>query len=78
VTNQCSIPGREKRFCILYNVQTVSRFHPASFTMGTEIISLGVKRQGREADQLPPSSTEVKNSGGISLILMDLQGVMLN
>jgi hypothetical protein len=35
--------------------------HPASYPMGTGALSLGVKRQGREADHLPPSSAEVKN-----------------
>jgi hypothetical protein len=29
-------------------------------------LSHGVNRQGREADQLPPSSAEVKNDGAIS------------
>jgi hypothetical protein len=29
--------------------------------MGTEAISPGIKQQGREADQIPPSNAEDKN-----------------
>jgi hypothetical protein len=44
-------------------VQNGSGIHPASYPMGTGgALSLGVKRPGREADHLPPSSAEVKNS----------------
>jgi hypothetical protein len=38
--------------------------HPASYPMGTKVSFLGVKRPGREADQSPPSSAEVKNTWG--------------
>jgi len=34
--------------------------HPASYTVGTRALSLGVKRPGRETDHSPPSSAEVK------------------
>jgi hypothetical protein len=36
--------------------------------MGTGVPSLGVKRQGQEADHSPPSSAEIKNGGGISTL----------
>jgi hypothetical protein len=36
--------------------------HPASYPMGTRDSFPGVKRSGREADQSPPSSAEVKNA----------------
>jgi hypothetical protein len=42
------------------NVQTGSGAHPASYIMGTKGSFPGVKRPGREADHLPPSSAEVK------------------
>jgi hypothetical protein len=34
--------------------------HPTSYKMGTGASSLGVKRQGREADHSPTTSAEVK------------------
>jgi hypothetical protein len=43
-------------------VQTSSGAHPASCTMGTGVLSPGVKaRPGRDADHSPPSSAEVEN-----------------
>jgi hypothetical protein len=36
-----------------HNVQTGPDTHPASYPMGTKSSSVGVKRQGREADHLP-------------------------
>jgi hypothetical protein len=47
-------------FSLLHSVQTGSGAHPASYPMCT-----GVKRLGREADHLNPSSAEVKNGGAI-------------
>jgi hypothetical protein len=41
-------------FSLQHRVQNYSGAHPASY------LSLGVKRQGREADHSPPSSAEVK------------------
>jgi hypothetical protein len=40
--------------------------HPASYPIGTGVVSPGVKRQGREADHSSPSSAEAKNVGAIS------------
>jgi hypothetical protein len=48
-------------FSLLHSLQTDSGAHPASCPVGTwDLFPRGVKRQGREADQLPPSSAEVK------------------
>jgi hypothetical protein len=41
-------------FFLLHSAQTGSGAHPASYPMGTEGFYLGVKRQGREANHLPP------------------------
>jgi len=46
----------------LSRVQNGSGAHPTSFPMATGALSLGVKRPGREADHLPPSSAEVKKA----------------
>jgi hypothetical protein len=35
---------------------------PASYPMGTEALSPGVKRQVREADHLPPTNIEIKKA----------------
>jgi hypothetical protein len=40
--------------------QTGSGAHPTSYTVGTGTSFPGVKRPGREADHLPPTSAEVK------------------
>jgi hypothetical protein len=57
-----STPGRGKT-SLLHNVQTDSKAHPASCTVGTGTVSPGVKRLGSEADHSPPSSAEVQNGG---------------
>jgi hypothetical protein len=51
-----------KDFCPLHVVKTGSRAHPTSYKMGTGALSSGVKRPVREADQSPPTSTEMKNT----------------
>jgi hypothetical protein len=45
---------------LLHIVQTGFEANPASYPMGTEGFSPGVKRQGREADHSPPASAEFK------------------
>jgi hypothetical protein len=40
-------------------------------------VSLGVKRQGRDADDSPPSSTEINNDGAIPPLRIRLPGVVL-
>jgi hypothetical protein len=54
-------------FSRLRNVRTGSGAHRAFYTMGTGTASSGVKRQGHEADHLPPTRAEVKNGGDITL-----------
>jgi hypothetical protein len=51
-----------KRWKTLYIVQTGSGAHPASYPKGTGALSPGVRRPGREADQSPPASAEVKKT----------------
>jgi hypothetical protein len=41
-------------------IRNFSGAHPASYPIGTRVLSLGVKRLGRETDHSPPSSVEVK------------------
>jgi hypothetical protein len=55
-------PAGAKDFSSSLCVQIGSGAHPASCTMGTGVLSPGVKaRPGRDADRSPPSSTEVEN-----------------
>jgi hypothetical protein len=50
-------------------VQTGSEAHPSSCTMGTGVLSQGVKAQpGRDADHSPPSSAEVENEYELYLL----------
>jgi hypothetical protein len=50
-------PGDGVRdFSLLHVVQTGCVANPASYKMGAGTISLGVQRQKREVEQLPPSS----------------------
>jgi hypothetical protein len=55
-------PAGAKDFSSILCAQTGSGAHPASCTMGTGVLSAGVKaRPGRDADHSPPSSAEVVN-----------------
>jgi hypothetical protein len=56
---------QEKNFSLLHSVQTGSVVYSASSLMGTGGSESGIKRQGREANQSPPCSVEVKNGGAI-------------
>jgi hypothetical protein len=52
-------PGFESQqearyFAYLQNVQTGSGAHPASYSKGTVVLSLGVKRPVRDFDHSPP------------------------
>jgi hypothetical protein len=51
-------PAGAGNLSLQHRVQNGSGAHPASYPMGTRTLSLGVKRQGREADHSPPSSIE--------------------
>jgi hypothetical protein len=60
-----SIPGKDKSFSLLCNVQIGFGAHPTSYPMGTQGSLPKVKRPRSEADHLPPSNAEVKSSGAI-------------
>jgi hypothetical protein len=47
------------------HTHTGSGVHPASYPMGTRVLSLGVKQLSCEADHSPPSSTEIRMCGAI-------------
>jgi hypothetical protein len=53
---------------LLYSVSSRSALRPTQppVQWKTQALSSGVKRPGREADHLPPSSLEVKKDGAIS------------
>jgi hypothetical protein len=55
-----SIPGRGKR---LFSTPQLPDRLLGPIKRVPEVISLGVKRPGHEADHSPPSSAEVKNGG---------------
>jgi hypothetical protein len=59
-TGRGSSPVRVKIFSLLQVVQTSSGVHPLSHPMCIGVPFPGAKRQGREADHSPPTSTEVK------------------
>jgi hypothetical protein len=52
----------------LQMLQIGSGVHPATYSMGTGVLSLEVRRQGRDVDHLPPSSVEVKNESSCTFI----------
>jgi hypothetical protein len=53
-------PAGAGNFSLHHCVQHGSGAHPASYPVSTRVLSLGVKRPGREADHSPPSGAEVK------------------
>jgi hypothetical protein len=52
------VPARAGNFSFHHRVQNGSGAHPSSYAMGTRGL---FKRPGREADHLPPSSSEIRN-----------------
>jgi hypothetical protein len=72
------IPGGTGDFYLLHSLQTCSGAHPASSSVGTVILSPGVKRPGREPHHSPPSIAEVKNGGAIHPLPLCLHGEVLN
>jgi hypothetical protein len=50
---------------LMYNVQTGSGAHPATYTVGHGGCFPKGKWQGHEADHSPTSNAEVKNGGAI-------------
>jgi hypothetical protein len=71
-------PAGSRDFSVLYNVQTSSGAYPASYTMGTGVVSMGVKRQGCKAHHLPPPSAEVKNDGATSSLPPCMSWCLIN
>jgi hypothetical protein len=55
-------PGKGRYFSLPHSVQISSRAHLVFYPAGARVVSPGVKRPGREANHLPPSSAEVKNA----------------
>jgi len=71
-------PAGAGNFSLRYHVQTGSEAHSAAYPMGTGGSFLGVKRPGRKADHLSPSSAEVKECVELRLRSpIRLQGVVL-
>jgi hypothetical protein len=58
-------PWQGKRIFMFSGSET----QPASYPTGTGLFSWGLMRTGREANRLPPTSTDVKNGGGLLLLL---------
>jgi len=55
-------PTGVANFSLRHRVQTVSGTHPTCYSMDTGGCLRGVKLSGREADNPPPASAEVKNA----------------
>jgi hypothetical protein len=53
-------PEGAGNFSLHHRVRNGSEAHPASYTIDSGALSLGVKRPGSEADHSSPSSAEVK------------------
>jgi hypothetical protein len=62
------IPDKGKIFLIFHSVQTGIKAYPISYPVGTGAFTPGVKMEGSEADHSPPSITEVKIGGTVSLL----------
>jgi hypothetical protein len=72
-------PAGTGNFSLHHRVQTASGAHPTSYPMGTRAISMGLKRQGREADHSSLSRAEVKNMWNYtSTPTIRLHGVVLS
>jgi hypothetical protein len=51
-----------RNFLSSHSVYTGCGAHPASYPMGTEVLSPRVKQPGREGDHSPPTSAEIKKT----------------
>jgi hypothetical protein len=66
-------------FSFCQSLAQIYGYEAADFhTTFNTLIFPGVKRPGREADHLPPSSVEVKNDGVVPPLPTRLHGVVLN
>jgi hypothetical protein len=52
-------------FSLLHSFQTGTGVHPTSYPMVPRVISIRIKRSGREAYHLLQSSAEVRNGGAV-------------
>jgi hypothetical protein len=55
-------PWWGQQFSLLNVIQTGFGNHPASYPMGTRVLSQEVKRPRRESDHSPPTNAEVKET----------------
>jgi len=55
------IPVGTRDFALLQNIQTVPVAHLSSYTMGTGLLSRGVKPPDHDVYHSPPSSDEITN-----------------
>jgi hypothetical protein len=70
------IPVELKDLPLLQNIETISKAHPASYSVGTGVASTAIKRPGRDVNNSPISNAEVKNRWSyISIPLIRLHGV---
>jgi hypothetical protein len=65
-----SIPSRGRDFVVSSSPRPDRLWgaHATSYPVGTEVVSLQVKRPGREAGHSPPPSAEIKNAWSITSV----------
>jgi len=74
-----SILGRGRDLSLRHRVQTGSGAHPASYTMGTVVLTPEIKRQGRKATDSPPPTAKIKNAWRYTYTApIRLHGVVFN
>ena len=66
--SRLQIQAETRDFSVLQNVHTGSEDHPASFSVGTGVLSRGVKRLGRDVDTHLYLVPSVGASGAIPLL----------
>jgi hypothetical protein len=76
--DRCSIPNRGKIFLLSVASRPALGFTQPPIQLVLGAISPMVNRLGREADQSPPSSAEVKKGGTIPPLPQCLHGILLN
>jgi hypothetical protein len=63
--NSGSAVGIATDYCLDDLAQTGSGVHPDSYTMGTGVLSSGVKQPGREAEHWPLTTAEGQENMGL-------------
>lgn len=73
-------PASAKDFSTLHSVQIDSSAHPASYLVGTGVLSLGQSGRGVKFKTVysPPSSVQVKIGGVMSPLPLFFNGVVFN